>query len=225
MSIKIDVKKKYKDFSLDVSLESNARHIGIMGRSGSGKSLLLKCISGIVKPDEGVISLDDRELFNSQRDIDIKTAKRKTGYLFQNYALFPAMSVKGNIMCVLSGSVEQKRAEAEMLIKKFGLKGLEKHLPSQLSGGEQQRCALARMMASKPDVILLDEPFSALDEDMRDDVMRELKAMLSDYKGVIITVSHRREEIYTMSDEVIMLEKGSVCERKNINDIERKNFF
>ncbi len=221
MSIKIDVKKKYKDFSLDASIESNARHIGIMGRSGSGKSLLLKCISGIVKPDEGFISIYGRELFDSRKGINIKTAERKTGYLFQNYALFPAMSVRGNIMCVLSGSGEQKRAEAEMLIEKFGLKGLEKHLPSQLSGGEQQRCALARMMASKPDVILLDEPFSALDEDMRDDVMRELKAMLSDYKGIIITVSHRREEIYAMSDEVITLEKGAVCDIKTIKDGDR----
>ncbi len=218
MSIKIDVKKKYKDFSLDVSFETEARHIGVMGRSGSGKSLLLKCISGIVRPDEGVIALGERELFNSHKGINIKTAKRKTGYLFQNYALFPAMTVRENIMCVLSGGREQKRAEAEALIDKFNLRGLEGHLPSQLSGGEQQRCALARMMASKPDAILLDEPFSALDEDMRDDVMYELKAMLSDYKGVIMTVSHRREEIYAMSDEVIMLEKGVVSDIKTIND-------
>ena len=219
MSIHIDVKKKYKDFSLNVSFESNSRHIGIMGRSGSGKSLLLKCVSGIVKPDEGVISLDERELFNSHTGVNIKTAKRKTGYLFQNYALFPAMTVSENIMCVLSGSREQKRAEAEILFKKFNLNGLEKHLPSQLSGGEQQRCALARMMASKPDAVLLDEPFSALDEDMRDDIMRELKAMLSDYRGTVITVSHRREEIYAMSDEVISLEKGAVSGRKIITEI------
>lgn len=221
MSIRVKVKKEYKDFCLDIDLESKSGHIGISGPSGSGKSLLLKCISGIVKPDAGIIVLGERELFNSESGINIKTAARRTGYLFQNYALFPAMNVSENIMCVLKGSREQKRAEAKMLIEKFGLKGLEKHLPSQLSGGEQQRCALARMMASKPDAILMDEPFSALDTNMRDDIMRELKAMLSDYSGTIITVSHRREEIYALSDEIIFIAGGSITGRELLSDVKK----
>lgn len=213
MSISIKIKKSYPDFCLNIDFESSSRRIGILGGSGSGKSLTLKCISGIVKADDGIISADGRELFNSEKRVNLKPRQRKTGYLFQNYALFPTMSVKENIMCVLRGSKVQKEEIAELMLEKFNLTGLENHLPSQLSGGQQQRCALARIMACEPDIILLDEPFSALDAAMRDEVMGELISMLFDYEGIIITVSHNRDEIYALSDEVIILDKGSVVSK------------
>ena len=186
MSLSVDIKKKFPNFTLDMHFSLSGRRVGILGASGCGKSMTLRSIAGIFQPDEGRIVLGDRVLYDSARRVDLKPQVRNIGYLFQNYALFPNMTVRENIMAGLSGSKDAKMARANEMIAKFGLRSLEDRLPRQLSGGQQQRCALARIMAYRPDVILLDEPFSALDWYLRDRMQRELSDMLKDYEGMVI---------------------------------------
>ena len=210
MSLSVDIKKKFPNFTLDMHFSLSGRRVGILGASGCGKSMTLRSIAGIFQPDEGRIVLGDRVLYDSARRVDLKPQVRNIGYLFQNYALFPNMTVRENIMAGLSGSRADKTARANEMIAKFGLGGLEERLPRQLSGGQQQRCALARIMAYRPDVILLDEPFSALDWYLRDRMQRELYDMLKDYEGMVIMVSHDRDEIYRFSEELLIVDAGHV---------------
>ena len=151
MSLQAAIKKRFSGFSLDVSLNTDGGVMGILGASGSGKSMTLKCIAGIETPDEGRIVLNGRVLFDSEKRINLPPQKRKVGYLFQNYALFPNMTVETNIAAGLSGSKEEKQEAAARMIRLFKLEGLEKRYPSQLSGGQQQRVALARILVYEPD--------------------------------------------------------------------------
>ena len=168
MSLTVNVKKRFPAFQLDVRFKSSASRIGILGASGCGKSMTLKCIAGIEIPDEGEIVLNERVMYRSGEKICVKPQKRGIGYLFQNYALFPAMTVAENIGAGLKGSRQQNRERIRDMLHTFRLEGLEERLPGELSGGQQQRVALARIMAYEPDVILLDEPFSALDQFLKD---------------------------------------------------------
>ena len=161
--LKVNIKKELKEFDLDITFELKNGCLGILGPSGCGKSMTLKSIAGIVNPDTGFISLNTDEetiFFDSNKKINLKPQIRNVGYLFQNYALFPNMTVEENIASGLSN--DDGKTVSEM-IKRFHLDGLEKRYPRQLSGGQQQRVALARILAYNPDVILLDEPFSAMD--------------------------------------------------------------
>ena len=206
MSIRVDIRKKLGDFSLAISFETDAKRVGILGPSGCGKSMTLKSIAGIERPDAGHISIDDKVLFDSSRKINLKPQKRRVGYMFQNYALFPTMTVTQNIAAGRGITSERVRE----MIDRFRLKGLEGHYPSELSGGQQQRVALARIMAYRPDLILLDEPFSALDDNLKERLQHEMIAMLSDYDGQVILVSHSRDEIYRFSEELLTMQDGHV---------------
>ena len=177
MSLQAAIKKRFSGFSLDVSLNTDGGVMGILGASGSGKSMTLKCIAGIETPDEGRIVLNGRVLFDSEKHINLPPQKRKVGYLFQNYALFPNMTVETNIAAGLSGSKEEKQEAGARMIRLFKLEGLEKRYPSQLSGGQQQRVAIARAIAAKPPVILADEPTGNLDSASSREIMEILKGM------------------------------------------------
>lgn len=209
MAISVQIKKKLNNFQLDISFCSKSRRIGILGASGCGKSMTLKSIAGIETPDEGRIKVEDRTLFDHTAKVNIKPQKRNVGYLFQNYALFPTMTVEKNIAAGLKGSKQENAVRVSEMIEKFRLKGLEKRLPGQLSGG-QQRVALARIMAYEPDVILLDEPFSALDMYLKDMLQQELMQMLDDYEGTVILVSHNRDEVYRFSEELLIIDQGKI---------------
>ncbi len=208
MALSIDIRKKLGDFSLDISFDSNARRIGILGPSGCGKSLTLKSIAGIERPDAGRIAIDDRVLFDRAAKTDIKPQKRNVGYMFQNYALFPTMTVAQNIAAGLRTGGEERASRVREMIERFHLTGLESHYPGQLSGGQQQRTALARIMAYRPDLILLDEPFSALDQHLKERLQHELADLLADYPGQVIMVSHSRDEIYRFADELLVMDEG-----------------
>lgn len=210
MAISVEIHRKLNRFMLDVSFRSTSRRIGILGASGCGKSMTLKCIAGIETPDAGRIAVEDRVLFDSDSRTDLKPQKRNAGYLFQNYALFPTMTVEKNIGAGLKGNRIAKEKRVKEMVRKFRLEGLEKQLPGQLSGGQQQRVALARIMAYEPDVILLDEPFSALDMFLKDQLQREMVNMLEDYEGTVIMVSHDRDEIYRFSEELLIMDQGKI---------------
>jgi len=210
MELFVDIKKKLSGFTLVVSFETKKGVLGLLGASGSGKSMTLKCIAGIEKPDKGRIILNDRVLFDSDKGINMPCRLRKVGYLFQNYALFPNMTVEENIGFALNDrhKEERKRIVREK-IEMMRLEGLEKRYPSQLSGGQQQRVALARALTIEPEVLLLDEPFSALDDHLRAFLTKQLIDTLSDYKGVTLFVTHNMEEAYKICDGLMVLKGGS----------------
>lgn len=211
MSLEVSIKKSVDAFKLEVEFDTDNKHIGILGASGCGKSMTLKCIAGIETPDEGRIVLDGKILFDSKEKIKLLPQKRKIGYLFQNYALFPNMTVAKNI-----GITKASHEKITSLISKLHLDGLEDRYPSQLSGGEQQRVALARILAYEPEMIILDEPFSALDGYLKDQLQREMLEILADYKGKVIVVSHSKSEIYRLSEQLVVMDKGKVvlCDHK-----------
>ena len=225
MGIKVDIKRKLGEFSLDIHFQTESKRIGILGASGCGKSMTLKSIAGIETPDFGMIQIDDKVLFDSANKVDLKPQKRNVGYMFQNYALFPAMTVAQNVGAGLSGDKKKKQEQVEKMIRHFHLEGLEKRLPRELSGGQQQRVALARIMAYEPSVILLDEPFSALDVFLKDRLQQEMMELLSDYDGTVILVSHSRDEIYRFSEELLVIDDGKqICygDTKEIFDHPKK---
>ncbi len=205
-----DIHKRIGEFDLNVLIESDASRIGILGESGSGKSMTLKSIAGIKAVDSGHIEVDGRVLYDSSDKIDLKPQKRNVGYMFQNYALFPTMSVLKNVMAGLGRQTEENRCKAADMLRRFRMDGFEDRLPGELSGGQQQRVALARIMVTEPDLILLDEPFSALDSYLRDRMQVEMLEMLEDYPGQVVMVSHSRDELYRFSNELFILSSGSI---------------
>lgn len=186
MVMEVKIHKKLGEYELDVHWKSTKKRIGILGASGSGKSLTLKSIAGIEHPDQGHIQIGDHVLYDSDSRICLKPQKRNVGYMFQNYALFPTMTVEQNVGAGLAGDKKKKQEQVQKMIRHFRLEGLEKRLPRELSGGQQQRVALARIMAYEPSVILLDEPFSALDVFLKDRLQQEMMELLSDYDGTVI---------------------------------------
>lgn len=218
--LKVDIQKKLKEFDLIVDFELKKKHLGILGPSGCGKSMTLKSIAGIVNPDEGIVSLNTGEetvYFDSSKKINLKPQKRNVGYLFQNYALFPNMTVEENIACGLTKNYDEKIVSD--MIKRFHLDGLEKRYPRQLSGGQQQRVALARILAYNPDVILLDEPFSAMDTFLKEQLRIELSNSLNDFDGFSIMVTHDRDEAFQFCDELIVLDEGKIIAKGDTYEI------
>lgn len=211
MSLIIDIEKKYKNFSLCIKIDTRGRATGFLGASGCGKSLTLKCIAGIETPDRGRIILNDRVLYDSKRGINLKPQKRCIGYMFQNYALFPNMTVRENIELAAKDK-KNKKAAADSLLSLLRLTGLQNRYPHQLSGGEQQRAALARMMVFEPEVMMFDEPFSALDSYLRDQLQQELSEVLKEYRGEILMVSHSRDELYRFCKSIIVISRGREVE-------------
>ncbi|MCD8383510.1 MAG: ATP-binding cassette domain-containing protein [Clostridiales bacterium] len=213
MAISLQLERELGRFSLNIALESQCPRIGILGASGCGKSMTLKSIAGVVSPDRGRIEVDGRLLYDSAQKIDLPPRSRQVGYLFQNYALFPTMTVAQNIASGLRLPKAQRQERVQALITQFRLEGLEGRYPAQLSGGQQQRVALARMMAPEPKTILLDEPFSALDQVLRDELQQELTDFLQTFSGQAILVSHRLEEVYHFCRELVVMEQGHILLR------------
>ena len=215
MQLEVNIRKKLKEFILQAEFMLHDGVLGLMGSSGSGKSMLLKCLAGIETPDCGRIVLNGRVLFDSTEKINLPPQQRRIGYLFQNYALFPNMSVAENIMCgprAKGLKQEQSQDIVRAMVNKFQLQGLEARYPRQLSGGQKQRTALARLLAVEPEVILLDEPFSALDAQLKEKLQKQLQQLLQDYGGISVLVSHDRQEIERLSDSVLFIYQGILSE-------------
>ncbi len=209
MALSVDIEKKLGNFCLRVKFEVENEVLAILGASGCGKSMTLKCIAGIERPDQGRIVLDGVTLFDAEKKIDLPPQKRKVGYLFQQYALFPNMTVEQNIACGVREKERKAEAVAEML-RMMELEGLEKKRPHQLSGGQQQRVALARILVNEPEVLLLDEPFSALDTYLRFHLERKVQEILGRFGKTVLLVSHDRDEAFRLSDSIAVMEQGKL---------------
>ena len=217
-----DIHRRIGGFDLNVLIESDAHRVGILGESGSGKSMTLRSIAGIEAVDSGHIEVGGRVLYDSTDKIDLKPQKRNVGYMFQNYALFPTMSVIKNVMAGLGRPTAENRSKAADMLRRFRMDGFEDRIPGELSGGQQQRVALARIMVTEPDLILLDEPFSALDSYLRDRMQVEMLEMLDDYSGQVVMVSHSRDELYRFSDELFILNSGSIIKHGETRSVFRE---
>lgn len=215
----LDIKKDFGNFKLDVKFESEKGVLGILGASGSGKSLSLKSIAGIIKPDKGRIILNNKILFDSQKRINVVTRNRKVAYLFQDYALFPNMTVYENIK---TGFREKKKNYKQLIEKKLEelhITHIKNKLADKISGGEAQRVALARILVNEPEILLLDEPYSAIDGYLRWSIELEIKNIVEEYKIPTLFVSHDRDEIYRMCDEIVIMDKGKSEEKKKTKDL------
>jgi len=212
--LSVKIKKTLGKFRLLVSFEAEAKVTGILGASGCGKSMTLRCIAGIETPDEGRIVLDGETLFDSEKRINLPPQKRRVGYLFQNYALFPNMTVQKNILCGVHSEKDsaKRRLALGQVIKLLQLEGLEKHRPHQLSGGQAQRVALARILVNRPRLLMLDEPFSALDSYLRGHLQIEMKHLLEQYGGTVLMVTHNRNEAYHLCEQIATMDRGIIFE-------------
>ena len=218
MSLYVDIKRKVGEFTLEVQLETQNEVLGVLGASGSGKSMMLHCIAGVLTPTQGEIVLDGKTLYSSAKKINVTPQKRHIGLMQQSYALFPNMTVAQNIAAGIAkkGDIAQLLAEYSGLLR---LEGLENHYPAQLSGGQQQRVALARMMAHSPDILMLDEPFSALDRHLRFTIEGEFAQVLERFKGTVLYVSHSMGEIYSYCNSALVLAGGKVVERGKTKEL------
>ncbi len=205
----LSIFKPLSSFALDVSFDIGPEVLGILGASGSGKSMTLRCIAGLETPRSGKIAVNGRVLFDSGQGINVPSKDRRIGFLFQNYALFPHLTVAQNIafgLQHLSESEQQLRVKEQLI--SVQMSGLENRYPQELSGGQQQRVALARAIAPSPELLLLDEPFSALDTHLRSQLERELMQTLANYRGITLFVSHNLEEVYRVCKNLLVLAEG-----------------
>ena len=209
MSLYVDIEKALGSFRLNVQFETQGGVLALLGASGCGKSMALKCIAGIEKPDRGRIVLDGVTLFDSENRIDLSPQKRKVGYLFQQYALFPNMTVRQNIV---TGVRNRRDAAAAVpgIIRAMHLEGTENKKPHQLSGGQQQRAALARILVNEPNALLLDEPFSALDSHLRFQMEQEVRDVIRGFRKTVLLVSHDRDEVFRLSDSIAIMREGRI---------------
>ena len=217
----IEIEKHFHEFTLQINCDCKDSSIGILGASGAGKSMLLRCIAGIEKPDTGKIILNGKVLFDANQGINLPSRDRHVGFLFQNYALFPHLTVAKNIGFSLPKHIsitKKNQCITEQLLS-IEMQGLGDRYPHQLSGGQQQRVALARALITQPDILLLDEPFSALDTHLRSQMERELISVLSNYQGITLFVTHNINEAYRICQNLMILERGKVIAYGEKSDI------
>lgn len=206
----VDIEKCLPGFNLSVTFNCQNQPLGLLGASGSGKSLILRSLAGVETPSRGRIVLNGRILFDSEKGINLPSRQRRIGFVVQNYALFPHLTVAENIAFSLSKNLSKKVIKQQIAnqLELVQLPGMENRYPHQLSGGQQQRVAIARALASRPEALLLDEPFSALDTHLRAQLERQMIKTLSNYDGVTIFVTHNMDEAYRICENLLVMEKG-----------------
>lgn len=219
MSLSVHIRKNAGDFRLSVDFEQEKGITGILGPSGCGKSMTLKCIAGIEKPDQGQIVLNGRVLFDSEKKINLKPQERNVGYLFQNYALFPNMTVEQNIRCgLLKKNRKNFNRKLGDMLEIMELTHCRELFPHQLSGGQQQRTALARILVNEPELLLLDEPFSALDSYLKEQLQPQVRSMIDSFGKDVLMVSHDRAEIDYLCAQTVVMKDGKI-----FNEVKKRN--
>jgi molybdate transport system ATP-binding protein len=213
MGLEVCLNKRINGFHLDVSWKIGNELAVLFGFSGAGKTLTLKMIAGLMRPDQGVVRLDGKTFFDSSCGIDMPSYRRSLGYVFQDLALFPHMTVMKNIFYGAKNISEPERTErAKEIMDAFRLDGLQRRLPSEISGGQKQRVAFARALIRQPDLLLLDEPFSALDHPLRIELRRFLMEIRSSFNIPIVLVTHDLDEASTLADTMIVYAHSGVAQ-------------
>ena len=223
MSAIVEFRKKLGSFSLDVSFEAGGEVLALLGGSGCGKSMTLKCIAGIVTPDEGRIIVNGVTFYDSAAKINLKPQRRHVGLLFQNYALFPNMTTRQNIMTVLehgAGRRENKEERYKEIAERFFISGLEDHYPSQLSGGQQQRVSIGRALITHPALILADEPTGNLDRKNSAEIIELLKLFNRQYSQTLLVITHD-ENIALQADRILAVEDGKIVQDETLHGREQ----
>lgn len=206
----VDIQKKLEFFELDIKFTVGNILLAIQGMSGSGKTTILNCISGIKTADKGHIRLNNKILFSSNDNVNMKIKDRNVGYVFQNYALFPHMAVRENILFGVDKKNINYEKELSYISDMMKISHLMNKYPSEISGGEKQRVAFARAMITRPDILLLDEPFSALDEDLKEDIYKDLLNIKKSQNIPIILITHNKNEAKILADKIIYIHNGKI---------------
>lgn len=219
--LKIDIEREMLTsegktmLKVDVEIPENEL-LCLFGHSGAGKTTLLRILAGLNNPDKGIIFFNGQVWHDSEKKINLSPQQRNVGFMFQDYALFPNMSVRKNIEFAQK---EKNKEDVDNLLSHFGLEALQKQYPAKLSGGQKQRVALARALAAKPDLLLLDEPLSALDYEMRLNLQDEILKAHELSNSVTLLVSHDKDEVRKLSNSVLMLKNGLIINKGKANDI------
>ncbi len=211
-----------QDFVLEVSLQCTQRQVVLFGPSGAGKSLTLKAVAGLLRPGQGHVRLQGQTLFDAATGVDLPPQRRRLGYVFQDYALFPHLSVRQNVAFGLQKGwlnprIGQRFDAVEQWLQAFRIDTVGDLLPSQISGGQRQRTALARALVTQPQALLLDEPFSALDHDLRQHLRQELEAVLDKTGIPLLLISHDPQDIRFFGQQVVHMESGQVVHGKEVS--------
>lgn len=226
--LSVTARKQFGDFTLDAAWSSDQPIVALVGPSGSGKTLTLQCIAGLTSPDSGRIVVAGRTLFDNSEPINLRPQQRRVGYVFQGYALFPHMTVAQNVSYGVRAMQSPRRSpesgdgrgdRTKDVIGRLGLSPLTSRYPAELSGGQQQRVALARALATDPDVLLLDEPFSALDAPLRRELSAELSQTLREWGKLAVLVTHDLAEAYQIADTVVLYEHGGTTGAVSKSDL------
>jgi molybdate transport system ATP-binding protein len=211
--LSVSVIKTFEDFVLDVGWEAREAVVALVGPSGSGKTLTLQCLAGLIQPERGRIVVDDRVLFDAAAVVNLPPQSRRIGYVFQGYALFPHLTVAANVAYGLHRTPRRQRTERTRdVLERLGLAAVAGRYPRELSGGQQQRVALGRALAVDPDLLLLDEPLSALDAPLRRALRDELARTVRDWRKATVVVTHDLAEAYQLADRVVVYEAGHVIQ-------------
>lgn len=222
MGLSLNLRKQVNGFKLDVEWAMDNELSVLFGYSGAGKSMTLQLLAGLMQPDEGWIQADDQFLFDSRSNTNLPPQARSIGYVFQNLALFPHMTVKENIFYGATGlRKEQREKRCREMLSGFHLVGLEERLPSEISGGQQQRVALARALIRRPGLLLLDEPFSALDLPLRREMQQFLKEIRDEFNIPVILVTHDLSEAFSVADRIIIYSQGRVVQTGSPLEVHR----
>lgn len=201
---------KHRKFAVDVKFTAPAGVTVIFGPSGGGKTTILQCVAGLLRPDAGVISIDGERVFDSERKIDFTPQARRIGYVFQELALFPHMSAAENIAFGIHNNGRQKELLVRDVLERFRITHVAAHRPGEISGGERQRVALARALVTRPRLLLLDEPFSALDDALKLEIMADLREWLSRLSVPALFVTHDRSEAEALGERMLLLNEGKI---------------
>ena len=212
MSLEFAASTKVGTFAFDAELTVRNEIVVLFGHSGAGKSLTLRMVAGLLRPQAGRIVIDGTTVFDSASKVDVTPQFRRTGYVVQDLALFPHMTVAENVAFGMQGNATEKRTSVVSVLSSFGLHGFEGRMPRSLSGGQQQRVALARALGRGAKLLLLDEPFSALDESLRGDLRRELLRLREEMGLTILFVTHDLREAHLLADRIAVFDDGSVLQ-------------